>query len=445
MQEEHGQNAFDDGCPVCKELCCCTNKTINCDRKNHCYRKCPASKHSHKQANGRHSSVGGISGVAKHPMPSWNYVGIPHQFLPNPAMYYGSHTQYPFPPQAIMPNNFMGGFLPASSEENSSAGTNEVDGNGMGNVIGPVSAISSSSMTDAARGPMINQGPYSFSLVAPSASSQGELDTTVPVPSVAAEDAKPLFESTSSSSSSSIGPEGKKARIESLGGGQGYPVHGFPPHMCMGMMSDYYLDDSRVPVPAPGREQFQLPMSMPFQLPNFGGVPSNSSVAPSSMTHGGRQFPFPMPMNMNNMEPHQVAAYNKVVEGAMMNQANQLHSFSQFFQAHQLHAQQQQQQQQQYHQQQYSLQQQAHQLKMGGQPSPSPSQQILQQLAPQQPTQSAFQPSQFSDVAAEEFASGDNNGLNGHADYPVILKKPDIVGADEVLSGVETAVYGSDA
>ena len=441
MREEHGQNVFDDGCPVCKELCCCANKTINCDRKNHCYRKCPASKHSHKQANGRHSSVGGMNGAVKHPMSSWNYVGLPHQFLPNPAMYYGS--QYPFPPQVIMPNNFMGGFLPPNSEETSnSAGTNEVNGNGMGNVIGPVSSISSSSIAESARGPMTNQGSYPYPLVAPSASSHQEPDNVAPEPPVAAESVKPLFE-TSSSIASTFGPDCKKARVECHGGGQGYPIgNGFPPHLCMGMVSDYYLDDSRVPVPAPGREQFQLPMSMQFQLPSFGGVPSNSSGVPSTMTHPGHQFPFPVPMNMNNMEPHQVAAYNKVMEGAMMNQANQLHSFSQFFQAHQLHSQQ---QQQQYQQQQHSLQQQAHHLKMIEKPSPSPSQQILQRLPPQHPTHKIFQPSQFSAVTADEFSSGDNEGVNGHADYPMEFKKPDIVGADEALSSVETAVCGMDA
>lgn len=41
---EHGQDVFDFGCPVCKKLCCCATKTIDCTRHNHCYRKCPASK-----------------------------------------------------------------------------------------------------------------------------------------------------------------------------------------------------------------------------------------------------------------------------------------------------------------------------------------------------------------------------------------------------------------
>lgn len=44
MREEHGQEVFIDGCPVCHELCCCHNKSIFCNRKNHCYRKCPATK-----------------------------------------------------------------------------------------------------------------------------------------------------------------------------------------------------------------------------------------------------------------------------------------------------------------------------------------------------------------------------------------------------------------
>jgi hypothetical protein len=44
MKNEHGVDAFLRGCPVCQELCCCVNKTVYCNRKNHCYRKCPASK-----------------------------------------------------------------------------------------------------------------------------------------------------------------------------------------------------------------------------------------------------------------------------------------------------------------------------------------------------------------------------------------------------------------
>ena len=44
MKEDYGNNIFEMGCPVCKEVCCCSNKTLNCERKNHCYRKCPASK-----------------------------------------------------------------------------------------------------------------------------------------------------------------------------------------------------------------------------------------------------------------------------------------------------------------------------------------------------------------------------------------------------------------
>lgn len=45
---EYGPIAFESGCPVCKGLCCCSAKTKLCTRANHCYRKCPASKQSHK-------------------------------------------------------------------------------------------------------------------------------------------------------------------------------------------------------------------------------------------------------------------------------------------------------------------------------------------------------------------------------------------------------------
>jgi hypothetical protein len=45
MQEEHGVITFKEGCPVCKELCCCgVNRSADCIRKFHCYKKCPAMK-----------------------------------------------------------------------------------------------------------------------------------------------------------------------------------------------------------------------------------------------------------------------------------------------------------------------------------------------------------------------------------------------------------------
>ena len=46
MLEEYGSTAFDNGCPVCHLLCCCSNKTVYCTRINHCYRKCPSTKTS---------------------------------------------------------------------------------------------------------------------------------------------------------------------------------------------------------------------------------------------------------------------------------------------------------------------------------------------------------------------------------------------------------------
>lgn len=52
MKEEHGLDVFFGGCPVCKELCCCNNKSVFCHRKNHCYRKCPATK-----TNGKHATT----------------------------------------------------------------------------------------------------------------------------------------------------------------------------------------------------------------------------------------------------------------------------------------------------------------------------------------------------------------------------------------------------
>ena len=31
-------------CPVCARLCCCSNKSSQCENKYHCYRKCPVSR-----------------------------------------------------------------------------------------------------------------------------------------------------------------------------------------------------------------------------------------------------------------------------------------------------------------------------------------------------------------------------------------------------------------
>lgn len=61
MKNEHGVDAFLRGCPVCQELCCCVNKTVYCNRKNHCYRKCPASKCADPIAK------------SNTPMPMWDY------------------------------------------------------------------------------------------------------------------------------------------------------------------------------------------------------------------------------------------------------------------------------------------------------------------------------------------------------------------------------------
>ncbi len=41
------QNQFLDGCPVCCGLCCCANRTLECAKPYHCYRKCPVSRACH--------------------------------------------------------------------------------------------------------------------------------------------------------------------------------------------------------------------------------------------------------------------------------------------------------------------------------------------------------------------------------------------------------------
>ncbi|KAI9916429.1 hypothetical protein PsorP6_017125 [Peronosclerospora sorghi] len=45
MYDEHGRRIFENGCPVCKQVCCCgKNRSTSCGRKFHCYKKCPSTK-----------------------------------------------------------------------------------------------------------------------------------------------------------------------------------------------------------------------------------------------------------------------------------------------------------------------------------------------------------------------------------------------------------------
>ena len=45
MASFYGTDSFQGGCPMCKRLCCCgENRSINCNRAVHCYKKCPAAK-----------------------------------------------------------------------------------------------------------------------------------------------------------------------------------------------------------------------------------------------------------------------------------------------------------------------------------------------------------------------------------------------------------------
>lgn len=105
MREVYGQTIFDDGCPVCKELCCCANKTIHCDRKIHCYRKCPASRNASKQnstvtaaaaAAAAAPAAGGI--ISFQQQQAWNsmypgYQAALHNPLPGHPLYsYGGSS-----------------------------------------------------------------------------------------------------------------------------------------------------------------------------------------------------------------------------------------------------------------------------------------------------------------------------------------------------------------
>ena len=43
MKQEHGKSTFMKGCPVCKNLCCCADKSESCHKIHHCYKKCPST------------------------------------------------------------------------------------------------------------------------------------------------------------------------------------------------------------------------------------------------------------------------------------------------------------------------------------------------------------------------------------------------------------------
>ena len=43
MEQEHGKSTFVKGCPVCKSFCCCADKSENCKKIHHCYKKCPTT------------------------------------------------------------------------------------------------------------------------------------------------------------------------------------------------------------------------------------------------------------------------------------------------------------------------------------------------------------------------------------------------------------------
>jgi hypothetical protein len=64
MKEEYGREIFVGGCPVCKDLCCCTNKSVYCNRINHCYRKCPATKTARTPSNKRERESSSVQSPA---------------------------------------------------------------------------------------------------------------------------------------------------------------------------------------------------------------------------------------------------------------------------------------------------------------------------------------------------------------------------------------------
>jgi hypothetical protein len=43
IEVEYGQESFLGGCIVCKQLCCCANRSLQCQKHKHCYKKCPTT------------------------------------------------------------------------------------------------------------------------------------------------------------------------------------------------------------------------------------------------------------------------------------------------------------------------------------------------------------------------------------------------------------------
>lgn len=64
MKSVHGGDVFENGCPVCKFLCCCGDKTLYCQQKYHCYKKCPVSKlqSSHSVAQSAQHNARNVGG-----------------------------------------------------------------------------------------------------------------------------------------------------------------------------------------------------------------------------------------------------------------------------------------------------------------------------------------------------------------------------------------------
>ena len=96
MREEHGRDIFLEGCPVCLDLCCCSNKTVFCNRTNHCYRKCPATKNTRLVGGKRDRSDGMdvLNTVGDRPAQRFRQDSIPglpsHLYMPTNQV--GSHV-----------------------------------------------------------------------------------------------------------------------------------------------------------------------------------------------------------------------------------------------------------------------------------------------------------------------------------------------------------------
>jgi len=75
FKSSDGKEVFANGCPVCKGLCCCSFKSMNCMRGVHCYKKCPTTR---QQREGAKTAISGASGDPQQPRDTAQHKDVPY-------------------------------------------------------------------------------------------------------------------------------------------------------------------------------------------------------------------------------------------------------------------------------------------------------------------------------------------------------------------------------